>query len=490
MSVSFNSIPSSLRIPFVAAEFDSSQASQEPALLAYSALLIGQKTSEGTGIADTIYPVTSADDLITIAGRGSQLHRMAIAWFASNNSTSLAVGVLEDDGSGVAASGTITVTGTSTADGVVALYMGGVRLAVVVTSGDSVADIATAIAAAINEDLDLPVTASSLVGVVTVTARNDGECGNDYDMRTNYLDSDETPEGIAIVATALEGGATNPSLTNLIATMGDTWYQVIAQPYTDATSLTAIENELSSRFGPMRMIDGLAITSKADTHANLTTLGNSRNSQHSVIVSQPGENPLTPPAEFAAEQAAIVAYYAAINPARPLQTLAMRHALPPAEADRFTPEERNLLLGDGIATSLAGAGGVVRVERLITTYQTNPSGAADVAYLDASTMLTLLYLRYSFRARMMLRYPRHKLASDGTRLGPGQKVITPKIGKAEAIGWFNQMETKGLVEGKDQFKTDLVVERNISDVNRLDFLLPPNLINQLIVTAAKIAFRL
>ena len=53
---------------------------------------------------------------------------------------------------------------------------------------------------------------------------------------------------------------------------------------------------------------------------------------------------------------------------------------------------------------------------------------------------------------------------------------------------FGTWEEKGLVEGIDRFKADLVVERNASDPNRLDFLLTPDLINQFIVGAAKIAF--
>jgi phage tail sheath gpL-like len=52
------------------------------------------------------------------------------------------------------------------------------------------------------------------------------------------------------------------------------------------------------------------------------------------------------------------------------------------------------------------------------------------------------------------------------------------------------METLGLVENIEQFKTDLIVERNVQDPNRLDFLLPPDLVNQFIVGAAQIQFRL
>ena len=176
-------IPAALRVPFVAAEFDASNASQGPGILAYNALMIGQKIAAGSGAADTIYPVTSADDLITIAGRGSQLHRMAIAWFASNTSTALSVGVLADNGAAVVATGTITYTAAATADGVIYLYLGGKRITVAVTSGDAVAALATATAAAINADLDLPVTATPVLGVVTITHRNKGLNGNDFDIR-------------------------------------------------------------------------------------------------------------------------------------------------------------------------------------------------------------------------------------------------------------------------------------------------------------------
>jgi phage tail sheath gpL-like len=325
---------------------------------------------------------------------------------------------------------------------------------------------------------------------VDVTFRHKGLAGNSYNIRHSYSDGEELPAGVGLTIVQPTGGATNPTLTTLIAAMGDIWFQVWTHPYTDSTSLTAIENELSSRFGPMRMIDGVAITSSAGSHSTLTTLGDGRNSPHSVIVAQSGETPLTPPLEFAAEVAGLVARFGSADPARPFQTLAMSNALPPAEADWFTLEERNLLLFDGIATTRVGAGGVVQLDRIITTYQENAAGADDTAYMDATTMLTLLYLRYSFRTRIQTRYPRHKLASDGTRFGQGQAVITPKLGKAEAVGWFREMEELGLVENFDQFKEDLVVERNGSDPNRLDFLLPPDLINQFMVGATKLAFRL
>jgi phage tail sheath gpL-like len=490
MTISFNDVPSSLRVPFVTAEFDSSQAAQGPALLAYRGLLIGQKTSSGAGTANTLVRATSADDLIAIAGRGSMLHRMAIAWFASNQFTELWVGILADNGSGVAAHGTITVTGPATADGTIVLYPGGERVEVAVTNGDADTVIAAAINAAINADLDLPVTSTVSSAVATVTFRHKGTVGNDYSLRHSLRDGEALPAGVGVAIVALASGATNPVLTTLIAAMGDTWFNIIAHPYTDATSLTALEAELASRFGPMRMIDGLAITAGAGSFSTLATLGEGRNSAHSVILAQPGINTLTPGMEFAAEAAAIVARAGAADPARPFQTLGFVHAQAPAETDLFTIEERNLLLFDGIATTRAATGGVVQLDRVITTYQTNATGADDTAYLDATTLLTLMYLRYDWRQRIATKYPRHKLAADSSRLGSGQAVMTPALGKGEALGWFREKEKQGLVENFDLFKANLVCERNDSDPNRLDWLLPPDLINQLIVAAAQIQFRL
>lgn len=493
MTISFNSIPTNLRTPSVLAEFDSSKSASGPVLLAYRALLIGQKTSAGTATANTLVRCTSAQQASTLGGVGSMLHRMALAWFASNKVTELYLGVLDDNAAGVLATKTITFAGTATAAGTVSLYIGGELVTTAVAVGDAHTTVSTAVNAAIaavGTTRGLPVTSGNSTGVVTLTARNKGTVGQDLNVRVNYQDGESTPAGITVTIANGVSGATNPVLTTLIAAMGDIWFNVITHPYTDATSLTALEAELSSRFGPTRMVDGLAITSALGSNSVLGTLGDTRNSPHNCIVSQPGETPITPPSEFAAEAAALVAKYGSIDPARPFQTLPMTWAKPPAEADLFTDSERNLLLYDGISTTKVAAGGVVQLERVITTYQTNGAGGADVSYLDATSMLTLMYFRYSFRQRILNTYPRHKLADDGTRVGSGQKVITPKLGRSEAVAWAREMEQLGLLEDFEGFKTDVLVERNVSDRSRLDFILPPNLVNGFIIGAVSFQFRI
>lgn len=491
MAISFNDVPSNLRVPFVTAELDGSRAAQGPALLNYRALIIGMKLAAGTAPANTLVKVTRADQLVALAGRGSQLHRMAQAWFAANQSTELWCGVLAEDAAGVAATGTLTIAGTPTAAGTLALYIGGRRIAIPVSTTDTPTTIATAIVAAVGATSglkDFAVRASNVAGVVTFTAHHKGLEGNEIDVRVNYLDGDALPAGITATIVAMASGTLNPVLTSLITAMGDQWFHVIAHPFTDSASLTALENELLSRSGPMRMIEGVAFTAKAGTFGTVSALGAGRNSRHSSIVRTNGSP--TPPSEYAANVAAVVAYHSQIDPARPLQTLPLTWVKAPPEASRDTNTERNQLLFSGISTTLVASGDLVQIERLVTTYQLSAAGSPDPAYLDVTTIFTLMYLRFTFRTRIATRYPRHKLANDGTRVDAGQAIMTPLLGKAEAIAWFRDMEGKGLVEGFDQFKADLVVERNASDPNRLDFLLPSDLINQLIVSAAKIQFLL
>lgn len=494
MALSFNLIPANLRIPGVYSEIDNSQAVSGPQLIQYRRLIVGQMLDAGTATPLQLVRVTSIAQARTLFGAGSMLHGMLQAALTNNSFTECWVMPIEDDGAGVDATGNIVFGGAPTAAGTLNLYIAGRRVRVAVASGDTTSAIATAVVSALTAltgDDTLPVTAA-VDGVdtsqVNFTARNAGEAGNGIDIRVNYYSDEALPAGLTATVTAMSGGTGNPDIADAIAALGDEWFQVIAFPYTDASNLTKLETELTDRFGPLREIEGHAFAAADDTLGNLGTLGDSRNSPHLTIMSAAYE-PM-PPYEKAAETASIAAFYAAIDPARPLQTLPYSWCLPAQDADLFTMEERNLLLFDGIGTTYVDAGGVMRTERLITTYKENAAGGTDTSYLDSETLFTLMFIRHDWRDYIKRKYPRHKLANDGTRYGPGQAVVTPKVIKAEALAKFREWEEIALVENIDQFKADLIVERNGSDPNRLDVKLPPDLVNGLRVVGNIIAFRL
>jgi phage tail sheath gpL-like len=452
MAISFNQVPIDLRVPGQYIEIDNTQAVRGLPGMPSRILVLGQMLTAGAAAPLTPIDVLAADQAAELFGRGSMLHRAVRALKAANRFTKLTVIALQDDPAGAAAGGSITFTGPATAAGTIALMIAGQRVRVGAAGGDSAAAIATATAAALNAVPDLPVTAS-VDGVdatkVNLTCRWKGESGNGIDIRHSYYLGEGLPAGVGIAVAAMSGGTANPDLDAAIAAMADTWYTDVVCPYSDAANLTALETEMARRFGPTVMQDGHVYAFASGTHATLTTLGNSRNSPHLSIAGLKGCP--TPAWEVAAVLAGVCAYHARLDPARPFQTLPLPGVLAPVEADRFTLEERNLLLFDGIATLRVDDGGQVLIERVVTTYETNAYGIDDPSYLDLNTLKTLAYLRYSVRARIAMRFPRHKLASDGTKVGPGQAIVTPSVIRAELVALMRDWEEAGLAEGIDQF---------------------------------------
>lgn len=484
--ISFDSIPSNIRVPLVYIEFSNTRAVQGTPAIAHKLLAIGQRLSTGTVAAGVPTRITSAAQAEQAFGRGSMLSAMFNALKAANAYTETWAIALDDDAGAVAASGTLTFSGTVTKAGTLFLYIAGQRLTIAVAASEASATTATNVAAAINAATALPVTASAALGVVTLTARHKGEAGNTLDARLNYYDGESLPAGLACAIAAMSGGTVNPPVSTAIAAMGPEWYNSIVMPYTDGANLGLLETELNLRWGPTKMLDGIAYAAYRGTHADTGTFGNARN-HHLISVMGTSTAP-QPPYIWAAVYAGVAAASLSNDPARPLQTLELPTILPPAIAARWTLEERNLLLYDGISTFMVNAGGGVQIERALTTYQRNSFGVEDPSYLDVNTPATLSYIRYATRARITQRFPRYKLADDGTRFGAGQAIVTPKTIRAELLALFREMESAGLVENFDQYAKDLIVERDANDRNRVNVLSAPDLVNQFRIFAEQIQF--
>lgn len=488
----FQNIPSDIRVPLFYVEFDPSRAGV--AAQNERALLIGQKLPAGTAAADTPVQVSSAAQAKELFGVGSMLAAMMATYRRNDDFGEVWAVPLDDDGAGAAATGTITVTGTATRAGTLHVYVAGTRVRVAVSVGDDQTAVATAIAAAINALTDLPATAGSTLGVVTLTARHKGEAGNDIDLRINYLGAlggETTPAGITVVIVAMSGGTANPALANALAALGDEEYDYVVCPYTDTASLDAIEaewNDATGRWAWSRQVFGHVFSARRGTVGNLTTFGNARNDPHISVL---GYNDApTPPWEWASAFAAVSAKSLKIDPARPLQTLALTGVLSPPASSRFTLQERNTLLFDGVGTANVSGDGTVRLDRAITTYQKNAFDQPDAAYLDVQTLATLQAVVRELRSIVTTKFARHKLANNGTRVGPGQAVVTPNTIRAELIAHYGDLERRGLVENVAAFTANLIVERNGTDPNRLDVLYTPDLINQLRIFAVQAQFRL
>lgn len=487
MTISFSQIPVTIRTPGQYVEFDNSQANKGLVRDITRVLLLGQRLS--TGSAEPLVPVRvlSGDHAVALFGRGSMLAAMAYAFKNANEDSDLWAVPVADNASGQAATGTVTISGVASAAGTLRLYVGGVKVQVAVPVGALASAVAADLADAVGDMPDLSVTASATGAVVTLTARHKGETMNALDLRTTYWQGDAVPAGLTVTIAAMSGGTGNPDVQTALAALGDVQYHHVITPWTDTANLAALEGELEDRWSATRQIEGQAWASIVGTHAALSTIGSSRNSE--VISLMGAQGSPTPPWLWASVYGAVAAYQLGIDPARPLQTLELPGILAPAEPDRFTRAERNLLLYDGVSTFMVAVDGTVSIERAITTYQVNTYNLPDPSYLDVETLATLAVLRSTLRARISQKFPRHKLADDGTRFGAGQAIVTPSIIRAELIALARAWEERGWVENLDAFKGQLVVERNADDPTRVDVVLPPDLVNQLRVFAALVQFR-
>lgn len=497
MSISFNEIPNNIRTPGVYSEIDNSLAIQGLVTEPHVSLIVGQGLPAGTvaeGVPTLIQSGVAAEGYW---GRHSHMAIMAHAYKAQDPLTEL-WGISLDDAAGTPAAGKITFTGTATAAGVVNIYLAGHRIPVVVAVGATDSEVcalaAINIQAFYNDALNggIPVTVA-VNGVnddeLDITARNDGTIGNELDIALNDAQGEEMPAGITAAIVAMASGATDPTMATVVTAMGDVQYHTIISSLSDDTNLDLLEAELATRWTWDVLKEGQCFAGRSGSQGTLTTYGNARNSKHTTVMGT-GLSP-SAPFQWAAIVGAISAYQTQLDPARPRQTLPLKIVLPPQPAERFTRAERNILLTDGIATFTVSSAGVCQIERLITTYQTNGAALPDTSYLDETTMRNLASIRYQLRARILAKYPRHKLANDGQRFPPGQAVVTPSIIKSEYISvLFVLQDERAQVENVKENIPNLIVVRNSSDPDRLDAQIVPDLINGARVFGNKISFKL
>ncbi len=494
MTVPFSKIPSNLRTPLFFAEVDPSRANT--AQVQQKTLIIGQITSGGSAVANVPIRSQGVTDAKAKGGAGSMLALQTAAYRQNDPTGEVWYLPLADDGAATAAAGATAFTGPTTAAGVLSLYIGGSLVALSIASGQTAAQVATSVAAAINALTDLPVTAA-VDGVVTskvnITAKNKGLAGNDIDIRINYLGGaagEATPAGLTVTITAMTGGATNPSLTTGLAALNDAPFDFIVSPFTDATSLaalTAFLNDTTGRWSWSTQVYGHVFTAYRGTYGALGTWGANLNDQHHSsmgIYDTP-----TPAWVWSAALAGAAAVSLRNDPGRPLQYVQIAGVLAPPLASRFGLTIRNGLLYDGISTFTVDTSGAVSIDNLITTYQHTALGQPDDSYLQVETMFLLTYCLRRLAALVNGKYSRMKLAKNGTRFAPGLAIVTPNVIRADLIAEYEAMEFEGYVENTAAFAAGLVVEIDTNNPNRINVLWPGDLINGLRIFALLAQFR-
>jgi phage tail sheath gpL-like len=244
-------------------------------------LVVAQKVSGGSAVAgELVQNILNDNSWDSLSGPNSQGAGVIRNLRKMNQETQVDGIFLDDNGSGVAATGSLVITGPAQDDGVLTVIIGSERdfsFDIAVADTDTADEIGDAIEAAILANVNCPITASNTTGTVTLTCDNDGTVGNSIGIEVNG-----SVENVAVAITAMSGGSLDPVLTGVFDVVGDKRYQTIIWPWSDVTELIIF---LDARFNVINdVLDGFGVTAQTETLANLLSTTGALNSQSLIYL--------------------------------------------------------------------------------------------------------------------------------------------------------------------------------------------------------------
>lgn len=341
--------------------------------------VIGQGAS-ASPYATTKRQVTSALEVANLYGFGSPLHLAARQLFPDNGdgvgTIPVTVYPLEDDGSGVVSTGDITPSGSATEAASFKVRINNIDSEeIVIAIGDTVAEMVTALTAAINAILEMPVVAVDSTTVVDFTSKWKGVSANDIVVEV----VGPTTVGVAFAITQPVGGLVNPSITAALAQVGNVWETMFLNclDITDSTALGEYSTFGEGRWGalvrkPTVVFTGLTATAVAAAIAVSDARKTDRTNAQLVA---PGSNDL--PLVVAARQLARIVVVANNNPPQDYGSQQATGLVPGVDGDQWTYADRDLAIKGG-SSAIEVRDGVVTIADVVTFY--HPTGDPNPAY--------------------------------------------------------------------------------------------------------------
>jgi phage tail sheath gpL-like len=498
----FNTITDS-QVPCMSAEFDNSAANtkQED----FKTLMLGFKNTSGKANLSKLYQVTSDKQAQDLFGLGSNLFQQYIKYRKNDKKIELfCIAVAEGDKE--ASTSLVFDFEDPTKpilDGVLSIIIFGEILNITINSTKDLKDICNAVVKEISNNIDIPVTCildQTKPNAILIKTIHKSSIYNDYPILLNGYEDKPLPANLKLTYADKDNliitkfsGATKEYIEDIDAIfkkeIKDNKFNIIVTPFFSSDFNNKMADILMNRWGASSQTDGLSIITinKEDLNDKIYKT-NLDNLNCESIIALNYANSVTPAYLINAAAGAQIALSASINPASPLQNIPLIGIKPPFQNNRADIETRNSQILKGVG-SITTIGNTPTIERVVTTYKRNNAGMPDDSYQCAETMLTLSYLRTDFKQYFWTKYNRHNLAENENNLDPSLKILTPNLAKCEAIACFMKWEKNGLVQNLEEFIDDLKVELNINNSRRLDIMMSPTLIKQLLQVAVQIRFK-
>lgn len=463
--INFDRIPTSLRKPGVYTEYNARNAVTALPTNEQEVLIVAPANKAFEGGFSKPERIFNDADAATLFGAGSWAHLMAKVAMRNNSLIRLSVIGLADNAAGIAATGSVTLTGTATTQGTIRLNLAGTDYLLSVAKGETAANVATRLAAVINGATDCPVSANATNNRIELAAKCKGEIGNEI-----YLAIESDVGDLSVAASAFANGANNAELAPALASVSGSHYHVIISPFADDKNAAALRTHLDTVSAPLEKKPAIGVLAWRGTMATGTTYAEKINHERISIAWYKGA--LESHALIAAGYGAIIA--GEEDPAKPLNTLEIKglQEVDPTQTPLLT--EANQALFHGL-TPVTVVNHRVRIMRAITTYTKSATNTDDPSYLDLTTIRSLDYVRKAIEQRIELRFPREKLSGK----------TAAKV-RSEILDILYRLEELEVVENVDAHKAKLLVQRNSIDPNRLDTAIPTDVVNGLHIVANRI----
>ena len=448
--IDFDAIPGSIRVPGQYIEFNTRNAVQGLPQNPQKVLMVAPMLT--AGIQPALEPVQLFSDAeaADLFGQGSLAHLMVRQAFANNPYLDLTVIGIADHSAGV--------------PGVVEITIGGKQVSTAVNTGETAATVADRLKTAITA-ADVTVTASGSGAAVTLTAKHKGEIGNESGLTVSTGNT-----GLTYQANAFTGGAKNADIATALSKVAGKHYHIICSPFSDDANAKALSNHIANVSNAIEQRGCIGVLGMSATLSTATTATGKINDGRITCAWYKGA--VEPNGIIAAGYAAVLAFEE--DPAKPLNTLEIKGLAVTPDAQWPLFAECNNALYNGL-TPLTVVNNRVQIMRAVSTYTKSANNTDDPALLDITTIRTLDYVRRSVKERIALRFPRDKLSDR----------LLPKV-KSEILDVLIKLDQAEIIENAEANKGKLVVARAQNDPNRVNAIIPADVVNGLHVFAGRI----
>ena len=464
--ISFDTIPGSIRVPGQYIEFNTRNAVQGLPQNPQKMLIIAPMLTAGRQAALTPVQLFSDADAADLFGGGSWAHLMTRQAFLNNPYLDLTVIGVADGGGSVAATASVSLSGTATGSGIVTIRIGGKAYSVAVARGEAAAAVATRIRAAVTADSAAVATTGGADGALVFTMKNKGQIGNEPQFDVAVAVAGLSQSG----GTGFASGAGDADIAPALANVAGKQYHIIVSAFNDDANNKALSSHISQVSNAIEQRGCVGVIGWRGTLATGTAATAKINDGR--VVCGWYKNAAESGCMIAAGLGAVMAFEE--DPARPLNTLEVKGLAVTADADWPLFAECNNALYNGL-TPLTVVAGKVQIMRAVSTYTKSAANADDPSLLDITTIRTLDYVRRAIKERIALRFPRDKLSDN----------MVPSV-RSEILDVLYKLEEIEVIENVEANKPKLLLSRSVQDAKRLNAAIPSDVVNGLHVFAGRI----